>query len=38
MNDEILCQVAPDAWYLIVTNPINSTVPIFAEVLRQAGG
>jgi len=30
-------EVAPDAAYLIISNPINSTVPIFAEVLKQAG-
>ena len=27
----------PDACYLIISNPVNSTVPIFAEVLKNAG-
>ncbi len=30
-------QVAPKAAYLIISNPVNSTVPIFAEVLKKAG-
>jgi malate dehydrogenase len=30
-------QVAPNAAYLIISNPVNSTVPIFAEVLKKAG-
>jgi len=27
----------PNAFFLIISNPVNSTVPIFAEVLRKAG-
>jgi malate dehydrogenase len=28
----------PDAWVLIISNPVNSTVPIAAEVFKRAGG
>lgn len=28
----------PDAWVAIISNPVNSTVPIAAEVFKQAGG
>lgn len=28
----------PQAWVAIISNPVNSTVPIAAEVLRKAGG
>lgn len=27
----------PDAKFLIISNPVNSTVPIFAETMKQAG-
>lgn len=27
----------PNAWVAIISNPVNSTVPIFAEVLQRAG-
>jgi len=27
----------PEAFFLIISNPVNSTVPIFAEVLKKAG-
>ena len=27
----------PKAWILIISNPVNSTVPIAAEVLKQKG-
>lgn len=27
----------PDAFYCIISNPVNSTVPIFAEVLKKNG-
>jgi len=30
-------KVAPKALHLIISNPVNSTVPIVAEVLRRAG-
>jgi malate dehydrogenase len=33
-----VCAVAcPKAMFLIISNPVNSTVPIFAEVLKKAG-
>ena len=28
---------APDAFVLVISNPVNSTVPIFAEVLKKNG-
>ncbi|EWM27487.1 malate dehydrogenase [Nannochloropsis gaditana] len=34
---EASAKVAPKACYLIISNPVNSTVPIFAEVLKKAG-
>jgi hypothetical protein len=30
-------QACPTAWICIITNPVNSTVPIAAEVLKDAG-
>jgi len=30
-------KACPDACYAIITNPVNATVPIAAETLRQAG-
>lgn len=30
-------EVCPNACYLIISNPVNSTVPIFAEVLKKHG-
>jgi malate dehydrogenase len=30
-------QHCPNAHFLIISNPVNSTVPIFAEVLKKAG-
>lgn len=30
-------KACPDACYALITNPVNSTVPIAAETLRQAG-
>jgi malate/lactate dehydrogenase len=30
-------QTCPTAWVAIITNPVNSTVPIAAEVLKEAG-
>jgi malate dehydrogenase len=32
---EAAANVAPNACYLIISNPVNSTVPIFAEVLKK---
>jgi malate dehydrogenase len=33
---EACAKHCPDAMFLIIANPVNSTVPIFAEVLKQA--
>lgn len=33
---EIAAEVAPKAFLLIISNPVNSTVPISAEVLKAA--
>lgn len=30
-------KACPKAKFLIISNPVNSTVPIFAEVLKKAG-
>ena len=27
----------PDAWVAVISNPVNSTVPIVAEVFKNAG-
>lgn len=34
---EGIAQYAPNAFVLIISNPVNSTVPIAAEVLKKAG-
>lgn len=34
---EACAKSCPDACFLIIANPVNSTVPIFAEVLKTAG-
>jgi len=34
---EACAKSCPKAAFLIISNPVNSTVPIFAEVLKQAG-
>jgi malate dehydrogenase len=34
---EGVAQHAPDAYILVISNPVNSTVPIAAEVLKKAG-
>jgi len=34
---KIVSNVAPNAFFLIITNPVNSTVPIAAEILKKAG-
>lgn len=31
---EIIADVAPNAYILIISNPVNSTVPIAAEILK----
>ena len=37
MNASCSAQACPTAWVTIITNPVNSTVPIAAEVLKDAG-
>jgi len=32
-----VAKVAPKATFLIITNPVNSTVPLAAEILKKAG-
>ncbi|KAF2658981.1 malate dehydrogenase [Lophiostoma macrostomum CBS 122681] len=32
-----IAEVAPEAYILVISNPVNSTVPIAAEVLKKAG-
>jgi malate dehydrogenase len=34
---EVIADVAPKAYILIISNPVNSTVPIAAEVLKAKG-
>lgn len=34
---EIAADVAPNAFILVISNPVNSTVPIAAEVLKAKG-
>lgn len=34
---EGIAQYAPKAYILVISNPVNSTVPIAAEVLKRAG-
>jgi malate dehydrogenase len=34
---EACAKHCPNAMFLIISNPVNSTVPIFAEVLKKAG-
>ena len=34
---EIAAEVAPKAFILVISNPVNSTVPVFAETLKKAG-
>ena len=34
---EACAKACPKAMFLIISNPVNSTVPIFAEVLKKAG-
>jgi hypothetical protein len=35
---EAIAVACPDAWVLIISNPVNSTVPIAAEIFKRAGG
>lgn len=34
---EAAAEVSPNAFILVISNPVNSTVPIAAEVLKKAG-
>lgn len=34
---EACAKSCPDAMFLVISNPVNSTVPIFAEVLKAKG-
>jgi malate dehydrogenase len=34
---EAAAKASPDAFFLIISNPVNSTVPIFAETLKKHG-
>ncbi|KDN42206.1 putative MDH1-malate dehydrogenase precursor, mitochondrial [Tilletiaria anomala UBC 951] len=34
---ESIASVSPKAFVLVISNPVNSTVPIFAEVLKKKG-
>ena len=34
---ESIAEFAPKAFILVISNPVNSTVPIAAEVLKAAG-
>ena len=34
---EVAAEVAPKAFILVISNPVNSTVPIAAEVLKAKG-
>lgn len=34
---QAIANAAPKAFILVISNPVNSTVPVFAETLRKAG-
>jgi malate dehydrogenase len=34
---EAIAKACPNAYILVISNPVNSTVPVFAEVLKKAG-
>lgn len=34
---KVAAKACPNACFLIISNPVNSTVPIFAEILKKAG-
>ena len=34
---EGVSKYCPDAWVALISNPVNSTVPIAAEILKKAG-
>lgn len=34
---EAIAKACPKAFVLVISNPVNSTVPVFAEVFKKAG-
>jgi len=34
---QAIANVCPKAFILVISNPVNSTVPVFAETLKKAG-
>jgi malate dehydrogenase len=34
---DAVAEHCPEAWVAVICNPVNSTVPIFAEVLKARG-
>jgi malate dehydrogenase len=34
---ESIAEACPKAFILVISNPVNSTVPVFAEVLKKKG-
>jgi len=34
---KVAAKNCPNAFFLVISNPVNSTVPIFAEILKKAG-
>lgn len=32
-----IAKACPKAFILVISNPVNSTVPVFAETLKKAG-
>jgi malate dehydrogenase len=34
---ESIAEACPKAFILVISNPVNSTVPVFAEVLKRKG-
>jgi len=32
-----IANACPKAFILVISNPVNSTVPVFAETLKKAG-
>jgi len=34
---EVCADVCPKAMFLVISNPVNSTVPLFAEILKKKG-
>lgn len=34
---QAIANACPKAFILVISNPVNSTVPVFAETLKKAG-